>query len=51
MSLFKDKVAKLLTDHEAFLSQKNEPLAVDNGVVTRYKNQCSQQSTPRILAI
>ena len=38
MSLFKDKVAKLLTDHEAFLSQKNEPLAVDNGVVTRYKN-------------
>lgn len=38
MNLFKDKVAKLLTDHEAFLSQKNEPLAVDNGVVTRYKN-------------
>lgn len=38
MSLFKDKVAKLLTGHEAFLSQKNEPLAVDNGVVTRYKN-------------
>ncbi|WP_321333091.1 glycosidase [uncultured Bacteroides sp.] len=37
MSLFKDKMAKLLTQNEAFLSRKNEPVSGGNGVVTRYK--------------
>ena len=35
---FKDKVTKLLADHEAFLSVKNEPVEGGNGIFTRYKN-------------
>ncbi len=35
---FKDKVTKLLADHEAFLSVKNEPVEEGNGIFTRYKN-------------
>lgn len=38
MSTFKDKVNKLLVDHEAFLSVKNEPVEGGNGIFTRYKN-------------
>ena len=38
MKAFQDKVAKLLCDHETFLSIKNEPLEGGNGLYTRYKN-------------
>lgn len=38
MNTFKDKVTKLLADHEAFLSIKNEPVEGGNGIFTRYKN-------------
>ena len=38
MKAFQDKVAKLLCDHETFLSIKNEPLESGNGLYTRYKN-------------
>ena len=38
MKAFQDKVAKLLYDHETFLSIKNEPLEGGNGLYTRYKN-------------
>lgn len=38
MEFFKDKVAKLLADHEALLSRKNTPVSNDNGVVTRYEH-------------
>ena len=37
MSVFKDKVAKLLAEHDALLSRKNNPLEGGNGIVTRYK--------------
>ena len=36
MSLFNDKVAKLLAGHEALLMRKNEPVEEGNGVITRY---------------
>ena len=35
---FKDRVTKLLADHEAFLSVKNVPEEGGNGIFTRYKN-------------
>ena len=35
MSLFNDKVAKLLAGHEALLMRKNEPVEEGNGVITR----------------
>jgi len=38
MNNFEDKVAKILADHEAFLSKKNEPEELTNGLFTRYKN-------------
>ena len=38
MKAFQDKGAKLLCDHETFLSIKNEPLEGGNGLYTRYKN-------------
>ena len=37
MSLFNDKVAKLLAGHEALLMRKNEPVEEGNGVITRYR--------------
>lgn len=37
MSLFNDKVAKLLAGHEALLMHKNEPVEEGNGVITRYR--------------
>ena len=33
MSLFNDKVAKLLARHEALLMRKNEPVEEGNGVI------------------
>ncbi len=33
-----NKIKKLIADHEAFLSIKNEPTADTNGVYQRYKN-------------
>jgi len=38
MNKFEDKVAKILADHEAFLSLKNEMEESTNGLFTRYKN-------------
>ena len=38
MSCFNEKVAKLLAEHEKFLSVKNEPVEEGNGIFTRYKN-------------
>lgn len=38
MSTYKEKVAKLMADHEAFLSIPNEPVENGNGIFTRYKN-------------
>ena len=38
MKAFQDKVAKLLCDHETFLSIKHEPVEGGNGLYTRYKN-------------
>ena len=35
MDSFKEKVAKLLAEHETFLSQKNVPTEGGNGVATR----------------
>ena len=35
MSLFNDKVAKLLAGHEALLMRKNEPVEEGNGVITQ----------------
>lgn len=37
MSLFNDKVAKLLSGHEALLTRRNEPIEEGNGVITRYR--------------
>nr|WP_320057650.1 glycosidase [uncultured Bacteroides sp.] len=37
MSQFNDNMTKLLAEHEAFLSRKNEPSIKGNGVVTRYE--------------
>ena len=37
MSLFNDKVAKLLAGHEALLMRKNKPVEEGNGVITRYR--------------
>ena len=47
MSLFNDKVAKLLAGHEALLMRKNEPVEEGNGVITRYRypvTDCSAYS-------
>ena len=38
MNLFADKVAKLLADHETFLSRKNTIMEDGNGIVDRYEN-------------
>ena len=38
MNKFEDKIAEILADHEAFLSHKNEPEELTNGLFTRYKN-------------
>ena len=38
MDSFKEKVAKLLAEHETFLSQKNVPTEGGNGVATRYEH-------------
>ncbi|MEL6867733.1 MAG: glycosidase, partial [Bacteroidota bacterium] len=35
---FKDKVRRLLQDHEAFLQRKNEAQPNGNGIYTRWKN-------------
>ena len=35
MSLFNDKVAKLLAGREALLMRNNEPVEEGNGVITR----------------
>lgn len=37
MSLFQDKVARLLARQEALLSRRNEPLEEGNGIFTRYR--------------
>ena len=37
MELFKDKVAKLLAEHETLLSRKNQPVEGGNGVAQRYE--------------
>lgn len=38
MSLFKDKIATLLAEHEALLVRKNHPLKDGNGIITRYEH-------------
>ncbi len=35
MSLFNDKVAKLLSGHEALLTRRNEPIEEGNGVTAQ----------------
>ena len=38
MSLFKDKIATLLAEHEEFLARKNNPMKGGNGIITRYEH-------------
>ncbi len=52
MSLFKDKIATLLAEHEEFLARKNNPMKGGNGIITRYEHPVlTAAHTPIFLAL